>query len=189
MPTVGILLAAGRGRRFDPSGVQDKLLQPLPGGDLVAVASARHLLQVLPRVIAVVPPHDRGVADAMRALGCEVTVCPAADTGMGASLAHAIAASLPEATAWMIALADMPFVASATIQSLSDLLAGGADIAAPVYQGKRGNPVGFGAAHLPALLGLTGDEGARRIVRSSPVTEIAVEDPGILQDIDTAADL
>ncbi|MEG1113919.1 MAG: nucleotidyltransferase family protein, partial [Janthinobacterium sp.] len=32
MSTVGILLAAGRGRRFDPSGVQNKLLQPLAEG-------------------------------------------------------------------------------------------------------------------------------------------------------------
>jgi molybdenum cofactor cytidylyltransferase len=189
MNTVGILLAAGRGRRFDPSGVRDKLLQRLPDGELVVVASARHLLAVLPRVIAVVPPTDRGVADALRTLGCEVTVCVDADTGMGASLAHAVAASLPGAQAWVIALGDMPFVDSATVRALCDALAGGADIAAPVLQGRRGNPVGFGSAHLPALLALHGDEGARCIVRGASVVEVAVDDPGIFRDIDTAADL
>lgn len=188
MATVGILLAAGRGRRFDPSGVQDKLLQALPSGEAVVVASARHLLSVVSRVIAVVPPGDRGVADALRALGCEVTVCAEADTGMGASLAHAVAASLP-ADAWVIALGDMPFVATATIQALCDALSGGAAIAAPVCGGKRGNPVGFGLVHLPALLALVGDEGARRIVRGSVVTEVQVNDPGIFRDIDTPADL
>lgn len=186
---VGILLAAGRGRRFDPSGVQDKLLQPLADGDAVVVASARHLLSVLPRVIAVVSPADRGVAAALRALGCEVTVCQGADTGMGASLAHAVAASLPGAQAWVIALGDMPFVDPATIQALSNALARGADIAAPVFAGRRGNPIGFGAVHLPALLALGGDEGARRIVRTAPVVEVAVDDPGILRDVDTPADL
>lgn len=189
MKTVGILLAAGRGRRFDPSGVQDKLLQRLPSGELVVVASARHLLGVLPRVIAVVPPADRGVAAALRVLGCEVTVCPDADTGMGASLAHAIAASLPDAQAWVIALGDMPFVETATVRALCDALAGGAAIAVPSFDGKRGNPVGFSDAHLPALLALTGDEGARRIVRGSPLVEVDVDDAGILRDIDTAADL
>lgn len=53
MTPVGILLAAGRGRRFDPSGTRNKLLQPLPNGEPVAVASARALLAVLPKVIAV----------------------------------------------------------------------------------------------------------------------------------------
>lgn len=56
MHPVGILLAAGRGRRFDPSGERNKLLQALPGGEPVVVASAHALLAVLPRVIAVVPP-------------------------------------------------------------------------------------------------------------------------------------
>jgi len=189
MHTVGILLAAGRGRRFDPSGVRDKLLQPLRGGEPVVVASARNLLAVLPRVIAVVPPADRGVADALRALGCEVTVCPDADTGMGASLAHAVAASLPGAQAWVIALGDMPFVDAATMRALCDALGNGADVAAPVMHGRRGNPIGFGAAHLPALLALTGDEGARRIVRCAAVVDVDVDDAGIFRDIDTAADL
>ena len=189
MNTVGILLAAGRGRRFDPSGLADKLLQRLPDGHAVVVASAQTLLAVLPRVIAVVPPADRGVAAALRALGCEVTVCPDADTGMGASLAHAVAASLPAAQAWVIALGDMPFVNTATVRALCDALARGAGIAAPVAGGRRGNPVGFGSVHLPALLALHGDEGARRIVHGATVIDVDVDDPGIFRDIDTAADL
>ena len=189
MVTVGILLAAGRGRRYDPSGARDKLLQRLPDGDAVVVASARQLLAVLPRVIAVVPPQDRGVAQALRAIGCEVTVCPGADTGMGASLAHAVAVSLPDADAWLVALGDMPFVQRATLQALCDALAAGAGIAAPVLDGRRGNPVGLGAVHGAALLALAGDEGARRIVRTGPVVEVHVDDPGIFRDIDTVADL
>ena len=87
MSTAGILLAAGRGRRFDPSGVSNKLLAPLRSSEPVVVSSARALLAVLPRVIAVVPVDDGGVADALRALGCDVTVCPSADTGIQRGLA------------------------------------------------------------------------------------------------------
>ena len=189
MNAVGILLAAGRGRRFDPLGARNKLLQPLPSGEPVVVASARHLLCVLPRVIAVVPPQDGGVADALRALGCEVTLCAQADSGMAASLVHAISCSLPQADAWLVALGDMPYVAPSTLRALLDALAAGAGIAAPVFEGRRGNPVAFGAAHLPALLALQGEHGARALLKTASVTEVAVDDPGILRDIDTPDDL
>jgi len=188
----GILLAAGRGRRFDPAGVQNKLLQRLPNGEPVVVASARRLLAVLPRVVAVVPPRDGGVADALRALGCTVTVCADADSGMGLSLAHAIRHAPLEthgASGWLVALGDMPFVAEATLQALVRAIGDGAGIAAPLFDGRRGNPVAFGAIHHAALLALDGDQGARRLLASSPVTTIAVPDPGILRDIDTQGDL
>jgi molybdenum cofactor cytidylyltransferase len=184
----GILLAAGRGRRFDPAGVRNKLLQTLPGGEPVVAASARHLLACLPRVVAVVPPDDGGVGGILRELGCEVTVCPDADTGMGASLVHALRHAGP-AEGWLVALGDMPFVADATLAALRDAVLDGAGIAVPVYAGRRGNPVAFGACHREALLGLGGDQGARRLLQAHPVTEILVQDPGILRDIDTPSDL
>ena len=95
MALTGILLAAGRGRRFDPDGVRNKLLQTLPDGEPVVVASARRLLACLPRVVAVVAPDDGGVAELLRGLGCDVTVCLDADSDMGASLVHAVRHALP----------------------------------------------------------------------------------------------
>ncbi|MBX9870265.1 MAG: hypothetical protein K2X63_10725, partial [Burkholderiaceae bacterium] len=50
----GILLAAGRGRRFDPTGQQHKLLQTLSSGASVITTSALHLQQALPLSIAVI---------------------------------------------------------------------------------------------------------------------------------------
>jgi molybdenum cofactor cytidylyltransferase len=83
----------------------------------------------------------------------------------------------------------MPFVQPSTIRSLADALAHGAGIAAPALHGRRGNPVGFSSACLPQLLALHGDEGARRILTSNPVTLVEVCDPGIFEDIDSPADL
>jgi molybdenum cofactor cytidylyltransferase len=187
---VGILLAAGRGRRFDPLGLRNKLLQTLPTGDLVLAASARKLLAVLPAVIAVVPPDDGGVGALLSSLGCEVVVCPEADSGMAASLVQALRHSLPlDPASWLVALGDMPHVAPATLRLLADALSAGAEIAAPVMDGRRGNPVGFGRVHLDALLALQGDQGARRLLQTCPVTEVPVIDPGIFRDIDTPADL
>ncbi|WP_312512673.1 nucleotidyltransferase family protein [Massilia sp.] len=193
LPITGILLAAGRGRRFDPQGLRNKLLQPLPGGDPVVVASARLLLAACERVVAVVPPADGGVAEALRGLGCEVTICPDADAGMGLSLAHAVAYSLhsdhPAPQGWLVALGDMPFVEPSTLRLLAAAVEQGAGIAAPLFEGRRGNPVAFGAVHRDALLALGGDQGARRLLTSHPVTAIEVQDPGILRDIDAPADL
>lgn len=187
MTPVGILLAAGRGSRFDPAGAANKLLARLPDGEPVVAASARHLLSVLPRVVAVCAEEGE-VAELLRSLGCEVNICPEARGGMGVSLAHAVRASLP-ASAWLLALGDMPFVRPSTMRALCDALASGAQIAAPVMHGRRGNPVGFGASHRAALLALQGDEGARRIVGAGDVKMVEVDDPGIFADIDRPGDL
>jgi len=187
MNPIGLLLAAGRGQRFDPTGQRNKLLAPLPGGDLVVVASARAMLAVLPRVIAVVPAEG-AVAAALRAAGCEVTLCPDAASGMAASLVHGLRLA-QQADGWIIALGDMPFVAPPTIAALRAALADGAGIAAPLHAGRRGNPVAFGAVYLPQLLALRGDQGARALLAAEPVTAVAVDDPGVLHDIDTASDL
>jgi len=106
---VGILLAAGKGVRFDPSGTQNKLMQTMPSGDAVAVASARVLLSVVPLVMAVVRPGADSLAAALREVGCRVVVCPNADQGMGASLVFVLS-QVRDASGWVIALADMPYV-------------------------------------------------------------------------------
>ena len=183
-----ILLAAGSGSRFDPKGVRDKLLQPLPDGCAIAVASAASLLAVMPHVLAVVRPDAGQLRAELQAIGCEVTVCIDAAEGMGASLAHAVRQSL-HAAGWIVALADMPYLKSATIRALLDALRNGASIAAPMHDGRRGNPVAFGRLHLPELLRLSGDVGARRLLHDYPVHLVEVDDPGIHIDIDRPQDL
>jgi molybdenum cofactor cytidylyltransferase len=93
------------------------------------------------------------------------------------------------ADGWIIALGDMPYVEADTIAALTAALREGADIVVPIHQGKRGNPVGFSRRHLPALLRLSGDRGARDLLQALPVTNVIVDDAGILRDIDTADDL
>ncbi len=188
MTVVGILLAAGKGRRFDPTGERNKLLQPWPGAGTVVAASATAMLAALSKVVAVIGPEGEGVAAQLRAIGCDVTECPDAADGMGVSLAHAVSVA-DDADGWLIALGDMPRVSPSTIEALAEAVRQGSDIAVPVMNGRRGNPVAFSRIHLPALLALDGDAGARNIVRSHPVREVEVSDPGIFQDIDTAADL
>ncbi|MDP5008612.1 MAG: nucleotidyltransferase family protein [Glaciimonas sp.] len=183
---VGILLAAGRGRRFIASGGQNKLLQILPDGVTVLAKSAAILSSALP--VCVVMREVIPEIDAFIPSGCEMVLCANADQGMAASLVCGLRQT-DSAAGWVIALADMPFVKTTTIHALISALQQGVDIAVPTYNGRRGNPVAFSRHHLSRLLQLDGDQGARSLLRDLPVIEVAVDDPGILQDIDSVADL
>lgn len=185
---IGILLAAGKGSRFDPSGVQNKLLQTTSDGKTVALAAATTMLGVLPLVAAVVRDADDALAIALQKLGCKLVICPEADQGMATSLVSALS-QYQDAGGWLIALGDMPHVQASTIAVLAAQLSKGADIVAPFYQGERGNPIGFSARHLAELLLLRGDQGARALLKIHPVTHLDVDDPGIHYDVDTPADL
>jgi molybdenum cofactor cytidylyltransferase len=184
----GLLLAAGRGTRFDPLGQQNKLLAPLADGTPVARAAAHTMLTVLPRVVAVVRPGAEALAHLLNEAGCEVVFAIDAERGMGASLAAGVHASA-DADGWVVALADMPWILPATVEAVARKLGAGAPIVAPVYEGRRGHPVGFGAVHGEALAALDGDTGARALLASPGLTTIAVDDPGVLADIDTPEDL
>lgn len=109
---------------------------------------------------------------------------------MGYSLAAGVAASR-DARGWLVALADMPCIRVATLQAVAELIGGGAALAAPSYAGRRGHPVGFAARWRGALLALEGDEGARAILEQSRflLHVLETDDPGVLQDVDSPADL
>lgn len=190
---VGILLAGGVGSRFGGA----KLLAPLPvsshgapAGTPIGAASCLHLMAALNEVVAVIRPSDSLLAAALSDTGARVVECAQAHEGMGASLACGAAATA-DADGWIVALADMPWIAPATIIRVADALSDGAEIIAPSWRGERGHPVGFGRTYGPLLASLTGDEGARAVIlaRQWMLELVAVDDPGILRDIDTPGDL
>ncbi len=183
---MGVLLAAGSGTRFGG----DKLLHPLEDGVAIAAHSARNLQAVLPDVVAVVRWGDFPLYDMLEQEGCQVSMFQSAARGMGASLAHAVAQAR-NADGWVVALADMPRILPDTIRKITEALQLGALIAAPVYRGERGHPVGFGAAMREELLALDGDQGARAAVERhrDAVRLIECDDAGVLLDVDRKTDL
>ena len=189
MKLVGILLAAGSGVRFGG----DKLLAPLRDGDAgaaVGVTACRNLIAAVPEVVAVVRPGDAPLAAALAAAGARVVECAQAADGMGASLACGVRAA-PDADGVIVALADMPWIAPATIQRIAAALESGAPLAAPFHAGQRGHPVGFGRTCRAELAALGADEGAKSVVAGhrDALVRIDVDDPGILRDVDTPQDL
>jgi molybdenum cofactor cytidylyltransferase len=184
----GILLAAGKGSRFGNNN--NKLLHPLPDGTPVAVAAARKLVSVLPDSLAVIRPGEEELARLLAAEGLKLAVNQQAERGIGSSLACGVAAAA-QVEGWVIALGDMPFIQTATLGGIVDLLKQGACLAAPDYAGKRGHPVGFSQRLRGELEALQGDTGARRLLQryAQDLQYLRVADPGILQDIDTPLDI
>lgn len=179
---VGVLLAAGKSRRFG----SPKLRARLSDGTPMGVASARKLRSAVDRVIVVLAEGDEGLRDLFADEGFDAFVHAPADGGMGESLACGVAAA-PLAAAWVVALGDMPFIRPQTVRSIARAMGEGAWIAVPTLDGRRGHPVGFSAGLRDELLRLEGDRGARGVVdrHVERVRWITCDDPGIEFDVDT----
>ncbi|HTG37191.1 nucleotidyltransferase family protein [Sphingomonas sp.] len=175
-----ILLAAGRSERF---GDRDKLEQPY-----LAEPIGFHVVTALEAV----PFHTRiAVVSGTRldyaARGYRVVVNDHPEQGQGGSLALGIAAlRTTGANAVLIALADMPRVTAAHIYRLLDTAVGEAAVVASSDGVCPMPPALFGAAHFDALSALTGDAGARNLVRAG---HHVVTSPAELVDIDTPEQL
>lgn len=185
---VGIVLAAGDGRRFG----SDKRCRKLPDGRTILEQVIDHALQALPSVTVALRPDDAGLQQALIARGNARLQCVSvagASKGMGHTLA-AVIGMTPSAAGWVILLGDMPFIQPSTIKAVAEGL-GRSSIVQPVWHGRPGHPVGFSAVFASALQALHGDRGARPLIdkNSAAVLLLSVDDPGIHQDVDTVADL
>ena len=156
----------------------------------MGIKSARNLAGAVNRMLVVVQPEDDTFARLVQQAGWLAVPCAQWRAGMGASLACGVRAC-GTAEGWIVALADMPFIQTATIVAVVDALRAGVAIAAAVQGGRRGHPVGFSRHYYAELTALTGDTGARHILErdSSGITQVAVNDPGIFRDVDRPGDV
>lgn len=195
---VVVVLAAGRGSRFSAahaSGASPlhKLAQPFDGATVIG----RTLTQALRCQLGVVvvttagllPQVTLAVAQRDVVLLPEVDVAApgAVPLGMGASIAAGVAAR-PHARGWLVLPGDMPRVQPETLRRVA-LELGRHTVVYAQHRGRRGHPVGFAAELYSELVQLSGDEGARRLVARYPAFGFELDDPGVLIDIDTPADL
>lgn len=182
----GILLAAGQSVRFG----NNKLLQSLNDGTPLITQAVRNMHPAVDRLVVVVPAEHATLAAVLEKETVELIINPAASEGMGSSLACGIAASL-EVNGWIIALADMPWIQPTTISQIAMALREGRSLVAPCYQNQRGHPVAFHHCFGTELVKLHDDHGARSVLEqySTQLHLIDVDDPGILLDVDTPADL
>jgi molybdenum cofactor cytidylyltransferase len=180
--TGAILLAAGLSSRFGAS----KLLAELDNGTTVFAQTYSRLKLAVLDVLVVTRPE---IASQLMLTSPELLVFDNAQDGMGATLAFA-SRNLPSWDSALICLADMPFISTQTykvIAQTSDV----DSIVVPICQGKKANPVSFGSRFFSELQNLSGDTGAREILKRHPdsIKRIEITEHGVLDDIDTPADL
>jgi molybdenum cofactor cytidylyltransferase len=183
---VGILLAAGKSERFG----SNKLLYPLNNNKPMLISCAEKLSSVLPESVVVISQKLETHASDLEQLGLRVVVNERSECGIGSSIASGVRAS-PDASGWIIMLADMPYVQVATIEQLVDKLMAGARIVAPFFEEQRGHPVGFDRKYYDDLVSMNNDIGARQIIKNNlPLLgRVTTRDSGVIVDIDSREDL
>ena len=177
-----IILAAGSSKRFG----KQKLCEKLPSGNTVLGETISQVERAVSKVRIIT---NANIYASINDENGRLKVCPEANLGMGLTLAYGIKV-VQSANACLICLADMPFVKTTTYQTLAKSLTA-SNIVVPVFDGKQGNPVGFGKRYFKNLLMLNGDSGGRSLLQThaDAIQRIEVDDPAILYDIDTPEDL
>jgi len=184
---VGILLAAGASTRLG----QPKQLLDFGGKPLVRHVAEAALASRLARLIVVVGNQAAAVSAALEGLPTDLVENPDFLQGQSTSLRKGVTALPPDLDAALVLLVDQPFVDAALIDRLiAHFETSGAAIVAPEHAGQRGNPVLFAAALLPELAAVTGDVGARDVIRRhrEELSTVDLNDARPFLDIDTWED-
>lgn len=164
LPVV-LVLASGRGERFNASGGLGHKLQADLGGKTVL---ARTL-------------------DAVRASGLRWHLEDAGHPGMGDTIAAAVRATR-DAPGWLVLPGDLPLVQPTTLLAIARARMA-AQVMVPTFDGQRGHPVRFAQECGDALENLQGNSGAALVVTAQVAIKMIVHDIGCVFDIDTLDDL
>jgi molybdenum cofactor cytidylyltransferase len=176
----GLILAAGDGTRF---GAESKLLADLGGRPLLQWAvDAQGAVAELSRVVVVLGARAGEIGERVQFGRAETVVCADWAAGQAASLRCGLAA-LEGAEKVVVTLGDAPLVTAAVIARF----AGEPPRTRATYDGRPGHPVVLGPAEMATLMSLTGDRGARDLLRGGPVIEVGHICSG--RDVDTPDDL
>ena len=190
-PLGALVLAGGQSRRFG----SDKRLASLASGESLLQATLSKIIPAFEETLLVLRPGDETLAAALSTQFKSLTTTLADDAslGMGHSLAHG-AAKIHHWQGAAICLGDMPFHAPSTLSTLIlafHAASQSSPIIQPCHHGRSGHPVLFHRSYFEAMQALTGDQGARTLLKAqAPAVQlIEVSDLGILQDVDAPNDL
>lgn len=191
-PTAGIILAAGMSIRFG------SLKQLIKIGEKTILSMAVEAAErsELDQIILVLGHQSDAI---IKALGedfnnprLRVVINPAYREGMSTSLQRGLREIKDDFPSVMVILGDHPFLKTDTINLILDRFrSSDKDICVPVHEGKRGFPVCINSRYYSDIFNITGDKGAREIIKDNPddVLYLEIEDPGCFRDIDRETDI
>lgn len=168
---VVIVLAAGKGERFLASGgAVHKLEASLSGVSVLDRVLQAVIASGLTMHIVRHSPGQGGMADSIAA-GVRTTA---------------------DAPGWLILPGDLPLIQSASLKRVADGLLTN-KVVVPTFGQRQGHPVGFRRECFDALVRLSGEEGARSVIKTyrhmDQVLDLPLDDVGLVTDVDTLDDL
>jgi molybdenum cofactor cytidylyltransferase len=186
---VAVVLAAGKGSRFGG----DKVMAILPSGERVIDVVMEKVARVFDDYVCVVRKEDHVLQHHLQEKQWQWVIAETAGEGMSHSLIGGLEV-FPNAAGWLFVLADMPYVLESTFVTLKGSLEGSdhlPKIVIPHCSDQAGNPIGLSRHFGAELRQLSGDVGARSIVKKNSQSRLVVDvqDKGIFHDIDVPSDL
>jgi len=176
----GLILAAGAGSRY---GRSPKLLADLGGRPLLEHAiDAQCSVPELQSIVVVLGAHSAAILERVDFMRARPIVCASWREGIAASL-RCGSEALPDAERVILTLGDEPLM---TPEIISRFVAAAPGTRA-TYNGQPAHPVVLGREQLRSVASLTGDRGARELLRGGPTIECA--GMGARGDVDTPEDL
>jgi molybdenum cofactor cytidylyltransferase len=175
----GVILAAGLSTRAG----QFKMALPL--GDRAVIQRTVESMAAFVRQTLVVVGWQAELIEALLAGYPEVEIVRNDDfrSGMFSSICMGIARV--QAARFFLLPGDQPTISPDVYRRL---LASEGEILVPTFGDRRGHPILLSAQLIPEILALPLEATLRDYIRARGATEVAVDDAGILLDIDTPAD-
>ncbi len=194
VPTaVAVLPAAGASLRMG----RPKLLLPFRGAPLVAAVVDALRTGGVEAIVLVTAPEDEDLRSWARQAGVATAVNPEPARGMLSSIQEGVDAlggadALARRSAvLLVSPADLPDLrAESVVELLARMTAAGAPLAVPVHQGRRGHPLALAPALIPEIFTLDPAVGLKQLRdrHAAELLEVAVDDPGVVMDVDTPED-
>jgi len=190
---VAIVPAAGRSERMG----KPKLILPIHGETVIARVVTTLRQGGIPRVVVVAPPSETPgaaiLANEATSAGAVVVVPKERPLDMRGSFQLGLEQLLegPSPTAIMLTPADSPGITSALVaRVLAEARNAPGSIIIPTFLGRRGHPIviPWGLALQVSSLPLGAGINALMAFQASRILEIAVDEPGTLDDLDTPDD-
>jgi CTP:molybdopterin cytidylyltransferase MocA len=136
------------------------------------------------RVVLVLGAHADEIRARVPLHGAQPVVCADWAEGQAASLRAGLAA-LGDCDAVVVVLGDQPRITPEAIARVVGARGEGALAVRATYGGVPGHPIVLERALFDRTAALTGDEGARRLLREVAVRDVACDGLGSPVDVDT----
>jgi len=186
--TAIVILAAGNSSRLG----RPKQLLPYQGKTLLTHVVTEALAAALSPVVVLTGAYREEIQDSLQGQRVALVYNPEWETGMASGIVAGLGKALsiePYLQSVIVAVCDQPYISAELFRALIvKYAASGKGLVACSYSEIVGTPVLFDVRYFKELSVLSGDAGAKQLLRKYPDDVATVPFPGGSIDIDTTED-